>query len=224
MGSISRPLGKLAAAVVCLIAFAGGSPARAAIIDYAAIGVVTPVTPGLSSDPVRLDFTFPGTFDYVQSISIGGTFATIFSNGLWNAFDRITFTVGLNGPSGLIYSTGNISKKSTFNLPMYPAPSDGTVVGDTLVRTSTYSDPNAFINLVLADLSTTGKVSIYFTPLTRTGNSGYSQFQLNSATLYVTGIDTPIPTNSAPVPAGGLLFCSGAILVWYSGRRGRPKS
>jgi len=208
--------------VVCLIAVAGESPARASIVDYTAIGVVTPVTSGLSSDPVRLDFTFPGTFDYVQSISIGGTFAPTVSNALWNAFDKITFTVGLNGPSGPIYYTTGGSNRKDFDLPVYPAPTDGTVLSGMTIRTSSYSDPNAFDTLVLDQLATTGKVSLYFTPLPQQVYGDSSQFNLQTATLVVSGIDSPIA--AAPVPAGGLLFFSGAILVWYSGRRGRPKS
>ena len=215
-----RRFGRFAAVAVCLVAVVAGRRAHAAVMSFTDTVVFTTPVLATPTAPLQLNFSFPGLLVNVQSIAISGTFAP---GGGWDYFDRFAFSLSATGPTGLVYEYwGNTPPILSYGVSLYPAPdvTSSSLQTHVAIQVPT-GGTDAFKSDILAQLATTGTLNLYFLPQPQQVYGTPSQFLVQSATALVVGEDPPA---DAPIPAGGLLFFSGAALVWFSGRRGKSKS
>ena len=225
MGYLVRSICALAAlAIVFAIGFFP-RPAGAAPVTFTS--TVTITSPPLSSPghPVELDFTFPGLLINVQSITISGVFGTGTSG--WNFLEKFAFSTGPTGPYGPSYYHNDGSGsgvKQTFLVSLYPAPTNSQQTQPNVVTQYPSSGTADFKNAMLTQLASNGTLTLYFQPQLQHIYQSPSQFRLYSATLTAVGDDPPLPeVTHMPIPAGGILFASGAFVVWLSTRRREPR-
>jgi hypothetical protein len=229
MGYIVRSIGALAAlAIVC----AGGlAPRAASAAPVTFSSTVTIASPPLSSpgNPVQLIFTFPALLINVQSITISGHFGT--GSGAWNYYDKFAFSTGPTGPYGPSYYEDTLSNSGvmrSFLISLYPAPTGAQQTTPNVHTIYPTGGTAVFKDALLTQLASSTTITLYFQPQPSQIYLSPSQFRVLDATLTAVGDDPPAPSSPttvahAPIPAGALLFASGAIIVWWSGRTRRRK-
>lgn len=224
MGYVVRRIGAVAALTILCAAGLALRPADAAPVTFTS--TVTITSPPLSSpgNPVQLDFTFPGLLINVQSITISGVFGTGSSG--WNFLEKFAFSTGPTGPYGPSYYHNDGSGsgvKTTFRISLYPAPTGSQQSQPNVVTQYPSSGTTAFKDAMLTQLASNGTLTLYFQPQLQHIYDAPSQFRLYSATLIATGDDPPPVVAHAPIPTGGLLFASGAVIIWLSARARRQR-